>query len=443
MISDLRFQISKRRSGGQALRQNSGQAALIGVFLFVGVTFSVAFGASTIALKETEMVRDNAITKQGYYVSESAQEDIVYRLSAGMDVNSEEVLSVGDFYATSTIVDEDSSKKTTTSAYVGESLRKTETTISVAEGVAFFYGVHIGAGGLIMENTSSIIGNAFSNGPVTGSGNLIKGDVVSTGASGLIDDIHATSTAYANTIRDSYIEKDAYYQTLQNTTVIGTKYPGSSDLSAVPLPISDELVAEWEAAAAAGGTLTCNDGDKHEIDEDATLGPIKIPCDLNIKGSPTVTLNGPIWVMGNIEIQNSSNLVTNASLGSNDVPIVADNPANQITESKINIKNSATFAGGALGSYILLLSQNKSAEQGGGETAIEFQNTASGVGALLLYAGHGEILIQNNSKLREVSAYRLHLKNSAQVEYEAGVQNSVFESGPGGSYDIIDWKEIK
>ncbi|MBI4118068.1 MAG: hypothetical protein HY455_00820 [Parcubacteria group bacterium] len=420
-----------------------GQAALIGVFLFVGVTFSIAFGASTIALKETELVRDNALAKQGYYVSESAQEDVVYRLRTGMDVSSQEVLNVGDFYATSTVVDDDGTKTTTTSAYVGENLRKTETIVSIADGVTFNYGVHIGLGGLLLENSSSIAGNALSNGPVTGSGNLIKGDVISTGAVGLVDDIHATSTVYANTIRDSYIEKDAYYQTKQNTTVLGTSYPGSPNQSAVPLPISDVLITEWEAAAAAGGTLTCNEGDEHEIKTDTTLGPAKIPCDLEITGSPTVTLNGPIWVTGNIEIANSSRLITNVSLGTDDVVVIADNPSNQLSSSKIDIKNSASFESGTTGSYILLLSQNKSTEQGGGETAIEFQNTATGLNSLLLYAGHGAILIHNSAKLREVSAYKLHLKNTSQVEYESGVANSIFESGPGGSYDIIDWKEIE
>ena len=63
---------------------------------------------------------------------------------------------------------------------------------------------------------------------VTGSGgNMIYGDVVSSGASGSITKIHATSSLYAKTITNSLTDKNAYYQTISNTTVLGTSYPGA------------------------------------------------------------------------------------------------------------------------------------------------------------------------------------------------------------------------
>ena len=46
------------------------------------------------------------------------------------------------------------------------------------------------------------------------------------------------------------------------------------------------------------------------------IGPVKINCNLKIKGSPTVTIAGPAWVVGNIEIENSPIIKLASSLWS-------------------------------------------------------------------------------------------------------------------------------
>ena len=104
--------------------------------------------------------------------------------------------------------------------------------------------------------------------------------------------------------------------------------------------------------------------------------------------------------------------------------------------------NSSEFFGsGREGSYILFLSQNNSAEQGGNERAIEAGNKVEG--DIILYAGHGEILLQNSVFLREVTGYKVHLKNTAAIEYNMGLRNLLFSTGPSGGFQIIDWKEIE
>lgn len=88
-----------------------------------------------------------------------------------------------------------------------------------------------------------------------------------------------------------------------------------------------------------------------------------------------------------------------------------------------------------------MISQNTSAENGGGESAIKIVNSAQG--DLLLYAAHGEILLQNNVELKEVTAYRVHLQNSAKVTYESGLANALFLSGPSGGYTLDKWYPLK
>src|SRR5680860_1368210 len=92
--------------------------------------------------------------------------------------------------------------------------------LSVGEGASFSYGVQSGQGGFILENTSSITGNVYSAGSIIGSGNFIYGDAVSSGEAGLIDGIHTTGSAYAHTMQDSVVEKDAFYMVKTNTTCL-------------------------------------------------------------------------------------------------------------------------------------------------------------------------------------------------------------------------------
>ena len=252
----------------------------------------------------------------------------------------------------------------------------------------------------------------FSNGPIIGqNSNLVKGDVISAGPSGSVDGVHATSSVYAHSISNSDIDKDAYYTTISGTTVDGTKYPGSPDQATSSLPITDAMIENWENSAAVS---VINSPCPYEINSNVTIGPVKINCNLKIKGSPTVTIAGPAWVVGNIEIENSPIIKLASSLGANSVAIIADNPSNRTTGSKIELENSAQFQNsGTDGSYILFISQNNSAQNGGSEKAIRAENSISG--EVLVYAGHGEVHLKNNVSLREVSAYKIRLSNYAQV----------------------------
>ncbi len=129
-------------------------------------------------------------------------------------------------------------------------------------------------------------------------------------------------------------------------------------------------------------------------------------------------------------------------MGSKGVVVIADRPSAQTTSGKISLANSVVFEGsGSPGSHAMFISQNRSAESGGDLVAIDVKNTVSG--ALLVYAAHGEILLQNNINLKEVSAYRIRLKNTAKVIYETGIVNLLFDSGPSGGYEILSWKEIE
>ena len=419
-----------------------GQVALTAVFFFLVASTIIVFGVFSPVLRHIQ-VSDNYRESSGsLYTAESLSEDLLYRIKNGLAFGPSTPLSLNGVTAvatTTTVFDGKEVVVSGTSA--GSFVRTLKVHAVTGAGAAFNYGVQSGAGGIALHNSSSVIGNLFSNGPITGdSSNLIKGDVISAGPSGSISGIHATSSAYAHAITNSTIDKDAYYVTISNTTVGGASHSGSADQATSTLPISDAQVSVWEGDAANGGTISspC----PYQISSNATLGPKKIACDLEITGSPIVTIAGAVWVVGNITIKNSATLRVDPSIGNKSVPVIADDPANRATGGTIAIQNSTQFLGNGPQSYVLLLSQNNSAEQGGNTKAIDMQNSSNG-GDLLLYAGHGLIELGNSASLKEVTGYQLSLKNSATVTYITGLANLLFTSGPGGGFMFDVWREVQ
>lgn len=421
-----------------------GQIAILATVFFVVISLTLALGLTTPIIKEVSAARDLLKSKESYFLAEASLEDVAYRLRSGKQYNSVETISLSGKYATTTVSDVLSTKVLASSGLSQRNIRKSKMTLQLSGGSAFFYGIQTGEGGFLMDNNSTVSGNVYSNGLIRGSGTsmgsaTIKGDIVSAGTLGLIDSMHATGSAFAHTIENSLVDKNVYYQVLTNTTYGGTSNPGSPDQPIVSLPIDDSTIESYKSAALLGGTITspC----PYIIDSGVVLGPKKIDCDLQIEGDPTITLNGNLWVSGNIDIKNTATLQISPSLGAQSIAIVADNPLNRLTSSKIIIQNSTTFIGsGATSSYIMLVSQNNSSEQGGSEVAINIKNSATG--KFLTYAGHGEILLENSASLKEITAYKIHLKNSANVTYESGLQSLLFSTGPSGGYEITSWEEI-
>lgn len=420
--------------------KNKGQAVFTSVvfLMFISLTIVLTFGASIMA--NISLVKNLLESKKSFFLAESGAEDLAYRTLNGRNYSSQETLIVDGHYATTTIVSVDSDQEIMSIADVLENIRKVKINLTAGSSASFNYGVQVGDGGLVMENNSSVSGNVYSNGRIQGSNsNLVKGDVVSAGPSGSIDGIYATSSAYSNTIIDSTIDKNAYYQTISGSTVGGVLYPGSPDQSAREFPISDDLISQWKQSAESVQII--NSPCPYVVNSDTTLGPTKINCSLDIRGDPTVTIGGPVWVNGNITIQNTAIIQLDPSLTNRSVAIIADNPSNRTSSSKIDLKNSATFFGADGNSFVLFISQNNSAESGGNEKAITIQNSANG--DVMLFSGHGEILLQNSVSLKEVTGYRIRLQNTAEVIYESGLASLLFESGPSGGFSINSWREIK
>ncbi len=130
-----------------------------------------------------------------------------------------------------------------------------------------------------------------------------------------------------------------------------------------------------------------------------------------------------------------------SSLGSQNVAIIADDPANRNTGSLITVGQNTAFNGsGAANSFVFMISQNNNAENGGSTDAISMNQ---GANALVAFASHGQITLGQSVGVKEVTAYKIVLTNSANVTYDTGLPSVLFEAGPAGGYDVLDWKEVE
>jgi hypothetical protein len=381
-------------------------------------------------------------------------EDMTYRTITNQTLNSTEALTIGGVtaYATSTYDSALDQYDIVGSSNFQSVIRKSQATLTVANGTTFFYGMQTGTGGVVLENTAKVIGNLYSNGSVTAKNTpQVQGNVVSAGATGLVKDLPITGSVWANTIDHVTVGGSAYYNVQVGTNaqnpVSGTRNTPSANLPAASFPISTTTIQEWKDDINNTGTVIaasdalCSSG-TYTINTSISLGNVRIDCNVDIRSTATVTLTGPIWIQGNLNFSNTVVIQAHASLGRKSLPVIVDKPTNRTTSSKISMMNSVTFNGsGDARSYILLLSMNRSSSLGGSEVAISLQNTVNG--DLLVYAADGMVDIQNSISLKEVTAHKVKIRNSAQVIYETGLADIVFEAGPGGAYALEDWRQVE
>lgn len=239
--------------------------------------------------------------------------------------------------------------------------------------------------------------------------------------------------ARAHILRDSAITCDAYYQTIDNATVGGTSYPGSTDAPIEDFPISDGLIDEWEDDAAGGTIIDPSPATEYQPLDGEQIGPARILGDLHIGIDDAVTVTGTIWVEGNVLLENGATLALDPAYGPLSGILIADDVGNEDTTGKLTIQNNVSIQGsGTAGSYMILISTNTGQTQAS-DAAVTLQNNSD---QTIIYAPYGLIDVSNNAGAREAMGYALALSNNASVTYESGLANAMFSSGPGGAWTV-------
>lgn len=250
---------------------------------------------------------------------------------------------------------------------------------------------------------------------------------------------------HANTIKDSSIAGDAYFQTIINTTVGGAKYPGSSDPAPKAFPISDAEIDQLKAGGDAGGECArvqdpnpdasppqCDLEGDFELDGGApvSMGPIKIPRNMTVQNQAEITMNGTVHVGGNLILKNNCVVKLHPSYGPKSGAIVVD--------GTVELENNCALLGSGVSSlsYMMILTTSPRLES---PPAMKLKNHAS---SAIFYASEGAIELDNQAVSKEAVGQMLKLQGSATVTYETGLQDVNFSSGPSGGWAISGWEEI-
>lgn len=442
---------------------------MIAVMLMLIIMLSAIFGASSVALKEAKVAEENKKSKLSFFAAEAGLEDAVYRLKRGKNITSSFSLSLNGGTSNTIVTSSSGRKDIYAEGSNSGDIRALSSVLLNIAGVSFYYGVQVGEGGLEMSQNSEVrgaggvAGSVYSNGPIDGgNGAKITGDLTIAGANSA-DDITVLGTLRANTIEDSKICGDAFYQAIDSSSLNflndpssptcsspltpGVSFHGSANSPAQNMPISASIIQTWKNDAVAGGTVTGNCGDEGvsgcNIPNNGTLslGPKKIVGNLVLTKKQTLVVTGTLYFGGYLDMDSSSGatIKCDPSFGGNSCVVIFD--------KWVHIKNNSVFQGsGTAGSYILILTTLAGCN-GGGEAppcthhnaGMDLHNNATGA---IFYSGASMVNLHNGVNVTELTAYKLRLDNNAVVTYEQGLANAQFSSGPSGGWDIISWGEV-
>ena len=237
-----------------------------------------------------------------------------------------------------------------------------------------------------------------------------------------------SGTAQAHTVDYTEATGLIYCQTGTGNNKPCTSQP---DPTYIAYPVSDSNINGWQTEATAGGTYsgtytTPGDGT-------TTLGPKKITGDLNVVGSNTLYVTGTLWVQGNVTVSGSAKIVLASSYGSSSGIIVSN--------GWLDLQGSGQLNGsGQSGSYILFVTTSNCDSSFCSHNAIDISGSA---GSVVLNAQNGTIRFTGSASAKEATAYKIKLEGSTTVNYESGLANMNFSSGPSGSWGIDSWKETE
>ncbi|MGB2762357.1 MAG: hypothetical protein WBC21_02345 [Minisyncoccales bacterium] len=426
----------------QAQSQNKGFAALITAIIVLSVSLIITLGFGTLAINEIKITKNFTKSLKSYYVAEAGIEDILLRNSKNIKLPAvnPSTLSLGEGTAIRDIGDIVAGTRDIISeGNIDDKIRKVRVVMTISTtGISFHYGAQVGDGGMIMENNSKIHGNVFSNANVIASGKgYITDSIIVAGNGNRIEGLvvgdltENTGDATVHTCKDSDIGGTLIYVSdgINDNCNAGIETKTRpNDIDPLPLPIPDAQIDSWKNEASVNifnGDYIVGGG------EAESLGPIKIIGNLEIENNATLTVTGTIYVVQDIITNNNTVVKLDAGYGATSGVIIAD--------GVIDVKNGSTIQGSGIeGSYTMLLSTNSSLDSA--NPAIDVGNNAEGA---VFYTSNGLISLRNNMKIREATGYKLYLYNNAEIEYEVGLQNISFSSGPSGSWKIADWKEIE
>ncbi len=281
-------------------------------------------------------------------------------------------------------------------------------------------------------NWASNNGGTWSN--VAPVGKDIYFDVYAGGSTGIISGVSVGSggvgDAWAHEVKNSTVAGRIYCRTASgNNKVCNTSRP---DPVQQAMPISDANIEAWKAEAAAGGATSTISLSGSEI---KTIGSTKIDGNLTVGSGAILNIEGTIYVTGNVAISGDAVIRVTPSAGAVSSIIVTDGQV--ISRGKAQYQGSGTP-----GSYILVVTTSTCpmGPKCSGRSAVSMTGST---GAVVLNAQQGTIEFTGGARARQATGHTITMSGGTIVDYDTGLANMNFTSGPSGSWAIESWKEVE
>lgn len=227
--------------------------------------------------------------------------------------------------------------------------------------------------------------------------------------------------AHANTLRDLTIQKGAYYQ-VSNDITAASYHPDSADPLPKSFPISEANIADWKQQAQDTGIYTGNINNcPATMPAGKYIGNVRFPIHCR------VTIAAPLWITGNLDVQEDVRIKLDPGFGLSSGVMMVDG----LIELD---KNGQVLGSGTAGSYLILLSNFNSRDDGEGRYAINVKR-AGNTG--VLYSNLGSIKLSKDNHITSITGWKVNARQDVIIEYDQGLAGTFFSFGPSGSYSIV------
>lgn len=441
---------------------NSGNAMLVSVLFFVFISIAILLGLVSPTLRSFKDTRNLIYSKSSIFLAHSGLEDYYYRLTTSKPItqSADCTADIGDTICIKinlnqsvvrTSVDARFSDLRDLTAYAETASvdRNVNMVLNggIIPGINFENGgTSVGSGGVTISNAH--LSGVYTNGTIVGngSGTSTVVEAHSAGPSGSISNIGFSDKIYAHTISNSNgLPKGKAYYTVLNSTTAYQYFPGSPYPELMPdFPIDSTVIDAIKTDALAGGEIGTAPCD--HILSGGAIGPAKINCNL-ILNAGNYTLSGPLWVTGDITL-NAGAAFNNNAVDEN-IPIIADDPSNRTTSSKIFWNTAEQFMWAPNNHGPIFISMNNSARSGGAEKAIIYTaNHPNGDEEIYLYAPDGLISFENGVFADGVlsAGYKLNVQDNSSIGFgsvDVPLQLNIPSDSYSGSWAIGSWGEVQ
>jgi hypothetical protein len=199
------------------------------------------------------------------------------------------------------------------------------------------------------------------------------------------------------------------------------------------MPLADSLIQEWKDDATAG-TIRNSSWSIASNVSTSTSGATKINGNLTLGGAGILTINGTLYVTGNISLGSGAKIILGSSYGTSAGVVVVDGTT--------DLSGGGLMTGnGNTGSYMILVSTNTNCASGVSCTDYAI-DASGGAGSVVLSAQKGGIHFAGGASAKAAVGNFMYLEGGTTLNYESGLANVSFASGPGGTWSVSGWDEI-